>query len=154
MKKILPTLSLLFSIYILILPVCYYGYWLLRGTGPFIIFPTRVRLAFYCILVTAFITKDVKAQQVLHRRMQEVPFITFTEKNLQIDRAMTQFPKGKDWAGTILIEWNDVSSIHIENQKMIISFRDNQKNPQSLNLAYIENKDHFIELLKKKNLNK
>lgn len=82
--------------------------------------------------------------------MQEVPFITFTEKNLQIDRAMTQFPKGKDWAGTILIEWNDVSSIHIENQKMIISFRDNQKNPQSLNLAYIENKDHFIELLRKK----
>jgi hypothetical protein len=47
--------------------------------------------------------------------MQEVPFITFTEKNLQIDRAMTQFPKGKDWAGTILIEWNDVSSIYIEN---------------------------------------
>jgi len=149
-KKILPMLSLFFTFYILILPTCYYGYWLLKGTGPFIIFPTRIRLVFYCILVTAFITKDVKAQQFLYRRIQEVPFIKFTENNLQIDRGMTQFPWGKEWAGTILIEWNNVSSIHIGDQKMTISFKNNQKKTQSLNLAYIENKDHFIELLKKK----
>jgi tRNA A37 threonylcarbamoyladenosine biosynthesis protein TsaE len=89
--------------------------------------------------VTVFITKDLKAQQFLYRRMHEVPFIIFTENNLQIDRAMTQFPWGREWAGTILIEWNEVSSIHIEEQKVKISLKDTQRKSQKLNLTDIKN---------------
>ena len=143
--------SLCFSFYIILLPVCSYCYWLLNGTGPFVVFPTKMRLIFYCILVTAFITNDVKAQQCLYRRMQEVPFIIFTENSLHIDRAMTQFPRGREWAGTITIEWDDISSIHIEEQVIKFSYEDTHKKPQKLNLKSITNKDYFITVLKKKN---
>jgi hypothetical protein len=83
--------------------------------------------------------------------MQEVPFIIFTENSLHIDRAMTQFPRGREWAGTITIEWDDISSIHIEEQVIKFSYEDTHKKPQKLNLKSITNKDYFITVLKKKN---
>ena len=70
MKASLLAVTLLGIFYISFLPAVDFLRWCSSRSVPFILFPDRIDVAFYCIFVTFFLVREYKRFQCLYIRMQ------------------------------------------------------------------------------------
>jgi hypothetical protein len=146
-KAALPLVSLFLIFYFTFIPIFAFLLWAVRS-GPFVIFPRCRDLAFYCVFVTFFVTREYKRYQSLYFRMQEVPFLTMTKEGIRMDRAMVMFPKGFEWAGKIELEWTDIQRVEIGQDSFVIYFKENGKEKsERVNLKWVEEKEELLAIL-------
>ncbi len=151
MKASFPTISFLMILYFLFIPAFEIFLWFIRRPEPFDLFPTRMELAFSCVVVTFFVTRDYKTWQGLYRRMQEVPFLIMEEEEILMDRAMLIFPKGKEWAGKIRLKWSSIQRIEVKSSEFFIFFQENgQQKSEKVDLKWVKEKEDLLKNLKSK----
>jgi len=151
MKASFPTISFLMILYFLFIPAFELFLWWVGRSGPFVLFPTRMELAFYCIVVTFFVTREYKTYQGLYRRMQEVPFLILEEDEILMDRAILMFPKGREWAGKIRLKWSAIQRIEVESNKFSVFFQKNgTQKSEKVDLRWVEEKEDLITNLRSK----
>jgi hypothetical protein len=148
-KTALPILFILLIFYFSFFPVIDFLWWYFFGHGNFALFPTRMELAFYCIFVTFFVTREYKRFQCLYFRMQEVPFLTISKKGISMDRSMIKFPKANEQTGKIELDWSAIKRMEIGQKTIQIYFQENGKEmSEKIGLRWVEEKEKLLVVLK------
>lgn len=78
---------------LLFIPAFDYIAWLIKGSGPFVAFPTSSSKLLYFFLVTILLFLQFREDRSFYRRMKEVPFLTILENGIYLDKKMLPFPR-------------------------------------------------------------
>ena len=131
------------------IPICRFVKWLIIGSGPFVLFSDCADIVAYCVFVSILLTWQFKNYQCLYRRMQEMPFLTITEKGIHIDKELMTFLVGGGRPDKISLEWSTIQRIEVKKDRLVIFFqKKGEEKSEKIDTRWVDKKESLLITLK------